>query len=77
MPREGKETKTIAIVTYPGVALLDLVATKTVLDSLAMGTSGSVVMWMAIQRIRSLYSCSHKTTKLVFGEWRCLSQTTH
>ena len=38
MPREGKETKTIAIVTYPGVALLDLVATKTVLDSLAMGT---------------------------------------
>src|SRR5918995_781426 len=38
MPREGKETKTIAIVPYPGVALLDLVATKTVLDSLAMGT---------------------------------------
>jgi transcriptional regulator GlxA family with amidase domain len=38
MPREGKETKTIAIVTYPGVALLDLVAIKTVLDSLAMGT---------------------------------------
>ena len=41
------------------------------------GTSGSVVMWMAIQRFRSLYSCAHKTTKLVFGEWRCLSQTTH
>src|SRR5918997_244449 len=32
MPREGKETKTIAVVTYPGVALLDLVATTTVLD---------------------------------------------
>jgi transcriptional regulator GlxA family with amidase domain len=32
MSREVKETKTIAIVTYPGVALLDLVATTTVLD---------------------------------------------
>jgi transcriptional regulator GlxA family with amidase domain len=32
MPREGKETKAIAVVTYPGVALLDLVATTTVLD---------------------------------------------
>ena len=32
MPREEKETKTIGIVTYPGVALLDLVATTTVLD---------------------------------------------
>ena len=32
MPREGKETKTIAVVAYPGVALLDLVATTTVLD---------------------------------------------
>jgi putative intracellular protease/amidase len=32
MPREGKETKTIAFVAYPGVALLDLVATTTVLD---------------------------------------------
>src|SRR5215207_8206358 len=40
-------------------------------------TSGSVVMWMAIQRVRSLYSCAHETTKLAFGEWRCLSQTTH
>ena len=39
--------------------------------------SGSVVMWVAIHRVRSLYSCAHKTTKLVFGEWRCLSQTTH
>jgi len=38
MPREDKGSKTIAIVTYPGVGLLDLVATKTVLDSLAMGT---------------------------------------
>jgi transcriptional regulator GlxA family with amidase domain len=38
MPREDKKNKTIAIVTYPGVALLDLVATKTVLDSLAMGS---------------------------------------
>ena len=38
MAREGKKNKTIAIVAYPGVALLDLVATKTVLDSLAMGT---------------------------------------
>src|SRR5215216_6646187 len=36
MPREDKKNKTIAIVTYPGVALLDLVATKTVLASLAM-----------------------------------------
>ncbi len=31
MPREDKN-KTIAIVTYPGVALLDLVVTQTVLD---------------------------------------------
>src|SRR5215210_751526 len=38
MGSEGKKNKTIAIVTYPGVALLDLVATKTVLDSLARGT---------------------------------------
>jgi putative intracellular protease/amidase len=38
MPTEDKMNKTIAVVTYPGVALLDLVATKTVLDSLAMGT---------------------------------------
>src|SRR5215203_3171830 len=38
MPTEDKRNKTIAVVTYPGVALLDLVATKTVLDSLAMGT---------------------------------------
>jgi transcriptional regulator GlxA family with amidase domain len=39
MPREDKKSKTIAIVTYPGVGLLDLVTTKTVLDhSLAMGT---------------------------------------
>jgi transcriptional regulator GlxA family with amidase domain len=37
MPKEVKN-RTIAVVTYPGVALLDLVATKTVLDSLAMGT---------------------------------------
>jgi transcriptional regulator GlxA family with amidase domain len=37
MPGEEKN-RTIAIVTYPGVALLDLVATKTVLDSLAMGS---------------------------------------
>src|SRR5918993_2462940 len=38
MPSQDKKNKTIALVTYPGVALLDLVATKTVLDSLAMGT---------------------------------------
>ncbi len=38
MPTEEKKNKTIAIVTYPGVALLDLVAAKTVLDSLARGT---------------------------------------
>src|SRR5215213_2751102 len=38
MPTEDKKNKTIAVVTYPSVALLDLVATKTVLDSLAMGT---------------------------------------
>ena len=38
MPTEDKKKKTIAVVTYPGVALLDLVATKTVLDALAMGT---------------------------------------
>ena len=34
----SEKNKTIAIVTYPGVALLDLVATKKVLDRLAMGT---------------------------------------
>ena len=38
MASQDKKNKTIAVVTYPGVALLDLVATKTVLDSLAMGT---------------------------------------
>jgi len=38
MPREEKKNRPIVIVTYPGVALFDLVATKTVLDSLAMGT---------------------------------------
>jgi transcriptional regulator GlxA family with amidase domain len=38
MPSSDKK-RSIAIVTYPGVGLLDLVATKTVLDhSLAMGT---------------------------------------
>ena len=36
MPSGDKKSKPIAIVTYPGVGLLDLVATKTVLDSLAM-----------------------------------------
>jgi hypothetical protein len=35
MPSGDKKSKPIAIVTYPGVGLLDLVATKTVLDSLA------------------------------------------
>jgi len=39
MPREEKKTETTAVVTYPGVALLDIVATKTVLDGLAMDTS--------------------------------------
>jgi hypothetical protein len=38
MPSSDKK-RSIAIVTYPGVGLLDLVATKTDLDSLAMGTS--------------------------------------
>jgi transcriptional regulator GlxA family with amidase domain len=38
MASQDKKNKTIAVVTYSGVALLDLVATKTVLDSLAMGT---------------------------------------
>jgi transcriptional regulator GlxA family with amidase domain len=38
MPRDEKKNKIIAFVTYPGVALLDLVATKTVLDRLAIGT---------------------------------------
>ena len=37
MAKEHKN-KTIAIVAYSGVALLDLVATKKVLDRLAMGT---------------------------------------
>jgi transcriptional regulator GlxA family with amidase domain len=32
MSSEGIATKTIAVVTYPGVALLDLVSTTTVLD---------------------------------------------
>src|SRR5215212_2569771 len=39
MAREVKKgNKTIAVVTYPGLALLDLVATKTVLDELAMAS---------------------------------------
>jgi transcriptional regulator GlxA family with amidase domain len=38
MASQDKKNRTISVVTYPGVALLDLVATKTVLDSLAMGT---------------------------------------
>jgi transcriptional regulator GlxA family with amidase domain len=37
MPRDEKN-KTIAIVTYPGVALLDLVVTQTVLDRLALSS---------------------------------------
>ncbi len=37
MASEDKKNKTIAIVTYPGVALLDLVVTKKVFDRLAMG----------------------------------------
>jgi hypothetical protein len=32
MAKEDKQNKTIAVVTYPGVALLDLVVTQTVLD---------------------------------------------
>jgi len=32
MPRDEKKNKTIAVVTYPGLALLDLVVTQTVLD---------------------------------------------
>jgi transcriptional regulator GlxA family with amidase domain len=32
LPREEKKHKTIAVVTYPGMALLDLVVTQTVLD---------------------------------------------
>jgi hypothetical protein len=39
MARDDRKNKTVAIVAYPGVALLDLVATKKVLDRLAMGTS--------------------------------------
>src|ERR671921_1716515 len=39
MAREVKKgNKTIAVVTYPGLALLELVATKTVLDELAMAS---------------------------------------
>jgi hypothetical protein len=38
MESQVKKNKTIAVVTYPGVELLDLVATKTILASLAMGT---------------------------------------
>ena len=36
--QDKKKNKTISVVIYPGVALLDLVATKSVLDSLAMTT---------------------------------------
>ncbi len=32
MPTEDEKNKTIAVVTYPGPALLDLVVTQTVLD---------------------------------------------
>ena len=38
MARDDKKNETVGIVTYPGVALLDLVATKKVLDRLAKGT---------------------------------------
>jgi transcriptional regulator GlxA family with amidase domain len=38
MATDDKKNKTVGIVTYPGVALLDLVATKKVLDRLAKGT---------------------------------------
>ena len=41
MPRGDKKSKSIATVTYPGVGLLELVATKTVLDSLAMEWKGT------------------------------------
>jgi transcriptional regulator GlxA family with amidase domain len=36
--QDKTKNKTIAVVTYPGIALLDLVATKTVLDALATGS---------------------------------------
>jgi len=32
MPNDEEKNKTIAVVTYPGFALLDLVVTQTVLD---------------------------------------------
>jgi transcriptional regulator GlxA family with amidase domain len=38
MPGEEMKNRTIAVVTYPGVALLDLVTTKTVIDALATGS---------------------------------------
>jgi len=37
VPREGKETKTIAFVTYPGLTLLDLVGPITAFYGLTMG----------------------------------------
>jgi transcriptional regulator GlxA family with amidase domain len=37
MPTEGKETKTIAFVTYPGLTLLDLVGPITTFYALTMG----------------------------------------
>jgi transcriptional regulator GlxA family with amidase domain len=37
MPKEGKETKTIAFVTYPGLTLLDLVGPITTFYALTMG----------------------------------------
>src|SRR5215203_5681857 len=37
MPREGKETKTIAFVTYPGLTLLDLVGPITTFYGLTRG----------------------------------------
>ena len=50
MPSGDKKSKPIAIVTYPGVGLLDLVATKTVLDSLAMEIEG----WRTGYRLSTL-----------------------
>lgn len=54
MPAGRTKRETIAIVTYPGVALLELVAAKTVLDGLAMGFRYRVVtVGETVERVRT------------------------
>ena len=48
MPREGKETKTIAFVTYPGLTLLELIGPLTAFYGLTMSLVNTSRHWRTI-----------------------------